>query len=84
VLDGRKKETLKTWLIAHAGVLNKLKSISMDMWDASIGGVRESIPLLARSSLKTARACGFCNRSRFKIAILFQLGELSLLPDGLA
>jgi hypothetical protein len=42
--------------MAHAGVLNKLESDSMDMWDASIGGVRESIPLLARSSLKIARA----------------------------
>jgi transposase len=44
VLDGRKKETLKTWLIAQEGVLNTLESISMDMWDASIGGVRECIP----------------------------------------
>jgi transposase len=30
-----------------------------------------------------ARACGFRNRSRFKMAILFHLGGLSLLPDGL-
>lgn len=44
VLDGRKKETLKTWLIAQEGVLNTLESISMDMWDAYIGAVRECIP----------------------------------------
>ena len=148
--------------MAHTGVLGKLESDSMDMWDASIGGVRESIPLLARSSLKIARAwrikeaagellraksheeaardwkkllswitrsrlepvvkvartirqylrgivnatrlgatnaksesanamiqklkaraCGFRNHSRFKMAILFHLGGLSLLPDGL-
>ena len=28
-----------------------------------------------------ARACGFRNRSRFEMAILFHLGGLSLLPD---
>jgi transposase len=28
-----------------------------------------------------ARACGFRNRSHFKMAILFHLGGLSLLPD---
>ena len=44
VLDGRKKETLKTWLTANQNALGTLESVSMDMWDAYIGAVRESIP----------------------------------------
>lgn len=46
--------TLNAMLMAHAEVLSKLESVSMDMWDANIGGVQESIPLLARSSLRIA------------------------------
>ena len=44
VLDGRKKETLKSWFLAHMHALRTLESVSMDMWDAYIGAVRESIP----------------------------------------
>ncbi|MGB9687110.1 MAG: transposase, partial [Rectinema subterraneum] len=44
VLDRRKKKTLKTWLAANQNALGTLASVSMDMWDAYIGAVRESIP----------------------------------------
>jgi transposase len=36
VLDGGKKETLKTWLTAHQNALGTLESVRMDMWDAYI------------------------------------------------
>jgi len=44
VLDGRKKETLKTWLAANQNALGTLESVSMDMWDAYIGAVRGFLP----------------------------------------
>jgi transposase len=31
-----------------------------------------------------ARACGFRNRARFRIAILFHKGGLSMLPSGIS
>lgn len=43
VLDDRKKETLKTWLKNNKDTLTEVKSISMDMWEAFINAVKETI-----------------------------------------
>jgi transposase len=45
VLDGRKAETLETWLkTQETADLSGLESISMDMWDAFIKAVKAVIP----------------------------------------
>jgi len=44
ILDGRKKETLQRWLKDNQDSLKELDSVTMDMWDAYIGAVKETIP----------------------------------------
>jgi len=44
ILDGRKKETLQRWLKDNQDSLKELESVTMDMWDAYIGAVKETIP----------------------------------------
>ena len=45
VLDGRKAETLETWLKTQkTSDLSGLESISIDMWDPYIKAVKEAIP----------------------------------------
>ena len=45
VLEDRKAESVKTWLLTQKNSdLSQLKSISMDMWDPYIKAVKEGIP----------------------------------------
>ena len=53
--------------------------------NAIISGVTNAIAESINATIQKikARACGFRNRARFRIAILFHRGGLSLLPSGL-
>ena len=53
--------------------------------NAIIAGVTNAIAESINATIQKikARACGFRNRARFRIAILFHKGGLSLLPSGL-
>jgi len=61
ILDGRKKETLQRWLKEHQESLKELDSVTMDMWDAYIGAVKETI----------ADACQKICFDRFHVAQYF-------------
>lgn len=54
-----------------------------DVIDVAIDMQKDFAALFSRMNLKV-RACGFCNRARFKMAILFHCGKLSLLPEVLS